>query len=568
MLRDDAWMWCRAVSIGSLLSALLAATNAYLGLFAGLTVSASIPACVLATGVLRMLFWAKFTKRYRSLAAAPRRLRELRMREANLIQTAASAGEALAAGVVFTFPAVAMAASINSSSGVKTHAFASENGQFYDYFRVTTVCVAGGLLGVAFSVPLRRALVRDPRLPFPEGRATAAVLRIGFAVPALAAGEEEEEEEEGNGNFGAPGDDGGVPPVVALDDDEDDDGGVVGDKNSDREEGSGWRRGSPPSRSSSYASGSSPPLRAPSDATAKREKSSSRGFHALLLGAVIGALSKAGESGLRIWTSQVAVALRTADTILFYSGFSISAALVGVGFIVGLNISALVFLGGLANWWIVLPIVASTHPFADDASNETGAPDDIHAVHNQPADSEARMVWSEFTRYLGVGAMLVGGLWTLFAIRRELKASSIILLKQCCSCVPRLLAKRRAAAGGDESSYVDEYESSSSAEDDTIAVGEGERDHVATAGRARELSGRWVGAVAVLCSIPLFVVFVLYTQRPGIAILMVFFVLLCGALFSAVAGYMAGTVFDSHSREPLFFPFLLRFLLACFAHRN
>ena len=114
----------KAIVLGVLLSAVLAGANAYLGLKVGLTVSASIPAAVISMAVLRMF-------------------REHNILENNIVQTAASAGESLAAGIIFTIPALVL-------MGVW---------EDFHYWEVTLIGGFGGLLGVLFTIPLRRALI-------------------------------------------------------------------------------------------------------------------------------------------------------------------------------------------------------------------------------------------------------------------------------------------------------------------------------------------------------------------------------------------------------------------------
>jgi len=123
---------------------ILAGANAYLGLFAGLTVSASIPAAVISMAILR------FFKNSNIL-------------ENNIVQTAASAGESLAAGVIFTMPALIILGYWN----------------VFDYLWVTVIAGLGGLLGVLFTIPLRRSLIVEEQLAYPEGAATAEVLKAG-----------------------------------------------------------------------------------------------------------------------------------------------------------------------------------------------------------------------------------------------------------------------------------------------------------------------------------------------------------------------------------------------------
>ena len=136
----------KAIVLGLVLSALLAGANAYLGMFAGLTVAASIPAAVISMAVLRL--W-----------------RNSNILENNMVQTIASAGESLAAGVIFTIPALVLLG----------------YWRVFDYWWVTVIAGLGGLLGVLFTIPLRRTLIVEQQLAYPEGTATAEVLKVGDA---------------------------------------------------------------------------------------------------------------------------------------------------------------------------------------------------------------------------------------------------------------------------------------------------------------------------------------------------------------------------------------------------
>ncbi len=134
----------KVVVISIFLTLILAASNAYLALKIGILTSASIPAAILSMGILR------FFKKSNIL-------------ENNLIQTAASAGEAVAGGIVYTVPALILI-------HYWTH---------FSYWENFAIAVTSGILGVMFSVPLRRILVNEPVLKFPEGRAIAEVLIAG-----------------------------------------------------------------------------------------------------------------------------------------------------------------------------------------------------------------------------------------------------------------------------------------------------------------------------------------------------------------------------------------------------
>jgi putative OPT family oligopeptide transporter len=263
----------RAFILGAFLAIILGAANAYLGLYAGMTVSASIPAAVISMAVLRLLGGSTIL-------------------ENNVVQTIASAGEAVAAGAIFTFPALVIL---------------GQTGPL-PYWDVTMLCLAGGTMGNLLVVFLRRAYIVDEHLPFPEGVACAEVLRSGTSGSSSAA------------------------PLAW--------GGMI-----------------------------SAALKASQD----------------ILGFVPGTLA-----GAR-WVGRAALA----------GSVNLSAALVGVGYIVGLRIASLVFLGGAIGWLIAIPIASASHP----------------ELRVMAAADAAHQIWSTQTRYLGVGAMLVGGVVTLWRLR-------------------------------------------------------------------------------------------------------------------------------------------------------
>jgi putative OPT family oligopeptide transporter len=272
----------RVVILGLILSVIMGAANVYLGLKAGMTVSASIPAAVIAMLILRGLF------------------RNGTILEANQVQTAASAGESLAAGIIFTMPALILI-------GVWTE---------FDVILTTVVAFTGGLLGILFMIPMRRVFVtgNQEELKFPEGVACAAVLE---------AGEADADGEGGSGKSDAMG-------VVK--------GALAG-----------------------------------------------AGFKLLVsfVGVLKGTLEGAMAAGGRI----------------FYFGADISPALVAVGFIVRLNVALLIFIGGGLAWLIGIPLL--------------GLPD---GSEGEALDT-AWTLWSTKIRYVGVGAMVVGGLDSIYKVR-------------------------------------------------------------------------------------------------------------------------------------------------------
>lgn len=139
-----------SIIMGVLLSVIFGAANAYLGLRVGMTVSASIPAAVIAMGVIRII------------------MRKNSILESNIVQTIGSAGESLAAGAIFTLPALFLWA-------------AEGKMEKPGFVEITIISLLGGLLGVFFMVPLRNALIVKEHgvLPYPEGTACAEVLLAG-----------------------------------------------------------------------------------------------------------------------------------------------------------------------------------------------------------------------------------------------------------------------------------------------------------------------------------------------------------------------------------------------------
>ena len=154
--QSPAEFTAKAIVIGALFGLLFGASTVYLGLRAGLTVSASIPIAVLAISVLKKLGGSTIL-------------------ENNIVQTIGSAGESVAGGVVFTIPALI---------------FLTPNGPaYFSYFQIAMLAFAGGILGTLMMVPLRRALIVKEHgvLPYPEGTACADVLIAGERGGKLAS---------------------------------------------------------------------------------------------------------------------------------------------------------------------------------------------------------------------------------------------------------------------------------------------------------------------------------------------------------------------------------------------
>jgi putative OPT family oligopeptide transporter len=362
----------KGLILSIVLAAVLAGANAYLGLFAGMTVSASIPAAVLSMAVLRLF-------------------RHSNILENNIVQTATSSGEALAAGVIFTIPALILIGYWTS----------------FDYWQTASIALVGGLLGVLFTIPLRHALIVRANLRFPEGVATAEVLKVG-AGPSAGS----------------------------------------------------------------------------SDAGARQR------VKTLLTAALLGGAVKLGESGLGLWAEALEGATRIGRSVV-YAGVNLSPALLAVGFIIGLRTAVVVCFGGVLGWLVLMPLYGLVN----------GLPDGTDAL------AQAKSVWSGHIRYVGIGAMLVGGLWTLVQLRRPIY-ESLLTVKQA----------YRAAGPGSGS-----------------AIPRTEQD----------ASLPWIVGPFLLALIPMTIIYALVVGRIGVAIGMTLVMAVAAYLFSSVAAYMAGLVGSS-----------------------
>lgn len=359
-----------ALGLGILVGLAMSVANVYLGLFAGMTVSASIPAAVISMGLLKGV------------------LRRGTILENNIVQTVASAGESLAAGIIFTMPALIIA-------GVWTD---------FDYWTVTLVSMTGGMLGVLFMIPLRRPMiVEDKDLIYPEGVACSRVLQAG---------------EEG---------------------------------------GSGMKTV----------------------------------FGALGLGALIKALS----DGVAATAGGLATAVTAGPSRLFL-GITVSPALVAVGYIVGFNIAALVFVGGAVSWFLAAPYLTATKEYLSGGA----------AVALSDPALEG-LVKSD-VRYLGVGAMIVGGLWSIIHIRKGIAQG-----------LRETLGGYKAAMHGEAPPLRTE----------------------------QDMDRKWV---LLLLAATVLVVLMLYSQLThdfGESLLATGLMVICSFFFVAVAAYIVGLVGSSNS---------------------
>ena len=275
----------RVIVLGLILSVVMGSANVYLGLKAGMTVSASIPAAVVGMLVLRYFGRTGGSSHSGSIL------------EANQIQTAASAGESLAAGIIFTMPALILI-------GVW---------QEFDMILTTVIAFTGGLLGILFMIPMRQVFIvkNEDNLQYPEGLACASVLEAG------------------------------------------------------------------------------------------QESDNSNNASSIIKGALLGSAFKGLISFVGVLKGGLETAMLSGNRIFFFGG-DISPALLAVGFIVRLNVAVLIFIGGFIGWLVGIPLLG--HGLEHAANPIEGAWE----------------LWSTKIRYVGVGAMVVGGMSSIFRVRKGL----------------------------------------------------------------------------------------------------------------------------------------------------
>ena len=267
----------RVILVGIVLGVLMTAANAYLGLYAGMTVSASIPAAVMSMIILRTMF------------------KDVSILENNAVQTMASAGESLAAGVIFTVPALLV---MNLWTSIQ-------------WMETLIIATLGGLLGTMFTIALRRLFIVEEALPYPEGVACREVLVAG--------------EEGGDG-------------ALAI-------------------------------------------------------------LYALGIGGIYGLMVK----GFQVTHHTVEGAF-TFLTTRMYAGMDLSVALLSVGFIVGIRIASFIFFGGVLGFGLLVPMYGLIYGWPETDTLVEG----FYAI------------WSSQIRYVGVGAMVVGGVHTLWSMRKTI----------------------------------------------------------------------------------------------------------------------------------------------------
>ena len=367
----------KAVLLGVLMAVVLGAANAYLGMKAGLTVAATFPAAVVAMAALRPFKGSVL--------------------EENIARTTASVGEALVAGAIFTIPAFVISGAWEELR----------------YWESTAIMLIGGVLGVLFIIVLRRTLVVEADLPFPESVAAAEIVKAGQGGQTGASFV-----------FGAMG-------LAGL-----------------------WEL-----------------------------FKNSNGIQLVV------------DSTHRFWTFGRSSIQILQEEISYRGGLHLAApsaspALIGVGFIVGTRISAVLFAGAVMGWLMLVPLAIFLNP-----------------SWSSPLDSDlATAVWLSQVRPLAVGTMIVAAFYTLYNLRTSLIAG-----------ISKALSTIGVSAGGE----ADRLETDIDFKKTVMAIG--------------------------LASIGTFLLYFYFADSFGGALLLTVVMVVLGFLFAAVAGYLVGLIGSSNN---------------------
>jgi len=394
-------MTVKAVSLGIFLAFVFGSANAYLGMKAGQTVAATIPAAVIAMALFRIPAFRGG------------------ILEQNITRTAASVGEALVAGAIFTIPAFMMV-DIGGQrlwTDLRSH-----------YWEATLVLLVGGLIGVFFIILLRRPLCVDTPLPWPESVASYEIVKSGEASATKAP----------RYIFGALGF-GGLIEILT-----DDKGAQIFHE---------------------YAEGF---LRFPRSVIQHFD------FDKKPIGDVT-------HFGGIPWSTP-----------------SLSPALIGIGYIIGPELSSINFSGGVIAWWILIPLLLFFDP---DLPRRIGT--------NDPAVA-ANSVWFNIVRPIAVGTMLVGAASTMFSMRESLWTSLRGIFTA-------------SAAVTHEAATPDP------------------REH--------DIPPRWVVICTAILLVPITAIYYYFTHGLAYAIVAAVIMTVTGFLLSAIGGYLVGLV--GSSNQPL-----------------
>jgi putative OPT family oligopeptide transporter len=405
----------RALLLGLLMTVVLGAVNAYLGLRAGMTIAATYPAAVIGMAVLKILKGS--------------------ILEENIARTVGSIGESVAAGAIFTIPAFAIlglwkfeAPSVRL--GEAPLQYIKEIVTSPDYVQTSALMIVGGVLGILFVTLLRRIMVEDKDLPFPESVAAGEIHKAGRG--------------EGAGTlFTAMG----IGALVYL-------MGVVNIFKATKE----W---------------------------------------------VLG-VGEMGKSFIRMGPSQEAGTVG-AGGVTVVSSPGIFPAYLGIGYIIGPELAALNFAGGVVSWGLLVPLImyllgpGLLENFAEIprlASGEVNWSDTAYAV------------WGYIVRPIAVGGMLVGAAYTLWNMRKNLGIG-----------MKRAVSDLKKAAG----------------------------EHEATSRLDRDINFKLVFLGLAVTVVLMFLLYWFFTGQIGGALMAALVMAVAGFFFAAVSGNLVGLIGSSNN---------------------
>ncbi|MBI5324575.1 MAG: oligopeptide transporter, OPT family [Ignavibacteriae bacterium] len=389
-------MTMKALVLGLIMAVVLGAANAYLGLKAGMTIAATYPAAVIGMAVLRLMKGS--------------------ILEENIARTVGSIGESVAAGAIFTIPAFMIAGIWDGANF----------GSFRYYVETSAILLVGGVIGILFVTILRRVMVEDKELPFPESVAAGEIHKAGRSGKSGA-----------KFLFSAMGIGGLIQVLIKI-----------------KFLAAGWEH------FISFAS---------------KKITLANGTSVTTSGG--GLLSTPG----------------------------VSPAYMGVGYIIGPNLAALNFTGGLLAWGLFVPLLMyflGPQISAEMSTNGT-------AINGETWIGVATSIWKSIVRPIAIGGMLMSAAYTLFKMRKSLAAG----LKRAIGDVSKAATSGKAA------------------EDRT----------------QKDMNFKWVFIGIGLAGIATFFIYNYYAQNVLAALVATLVMIIAGFFFSAVSGYLVGLIGSSNN---------------------
>ena len=389
-------MTMKALILGLIMAVVLGAANAYLGLKAGMTIAATYPAAVIGMAVLRLMKGS--------------------ILEENIARTVGSIGESVAAGAIFTIPAFMIAGIWDGANF----------GSFRYYIETSVILLVGGVIGILFVTILRRVMVEDKELPFPESVAAGEIHKAGRSGKSGA-----------KFLFGAMGIGGLIQVLIKI-----------------KFFAAGWEH---------------------FIAFASKKITLANGTSVTTSGG--GLLSTPG----------------------------VSPAYMGVGYIIGPNLAALNFTGGLLAWGLFVPLLMYfLGPQISTEMSTNGT-----AINSETWIGVATSIWKSIVRPIAIGGMLMSAAFTLWRMRKSLATG----LKRAIGDVSKAATSGKAA------------------EDRT----------------QKDMNFKWVFIGIFIAGIATFFIYNYYAQNVLAALVATMVMIIAGFFFSAVSGYLVGLIGSSNN---------------------